>query len=455
MGHPPKDAIARRRAFASTLVEHRVAVIASIVFVWMRVGFILTTPAFETPDTSSYRSGQATRPPLSSMMLSTLGDTPYVAVSALLTSTGFVAIAWALWDPIRRQRSYIMVALVAIVSLLPMVLVYEHWLVPDSLLTGLALLALALASRRLDARWYPWAVLALCTMITLTKEVGIGIVVMVALVLAVRGSSRLAVTAALSSVLLFAIVVLPTSDRQGRVFWDQPLDTELTMGRARVIIAGMFWDDLSEELAEVHQRATRCGMTSEQLIAETFRLTDRFVDYSRCAGLWDAVDDVSPIDLLTAHVRNPVHVGGAIQRGFTADMGSMAYWSAFPLDQQSLMNADRVAAGALALLPALALAIAAGRRRGLRFAVVAILGTMMGLAAALLDPSSQDRHTFVFRIAALAVALLALTDATHGPISTGESIEDDRDHADGDEATPESTATNERTTPIALHSAHA
>lgn len=383
-----------------------------MAFLWIRVGFILSVPAFETPDTASYRSGQATRPPLSSALLWALGATPYVILSAVVSTAGFVALAWSLWNPHRARWSYAMIAVVAGVALLPMVTVYEHWLVPDSLLTGLALLAVALASRRIEKRWYPWTLVALCTIITLTKEVGFGIVVLVALVLVIRHSYRAAAVATLTCALLFAGVVLPGSDRQGRVIWEQPLDTEITMERFRVVIAGVMWPDLSPELAQVQRRAAECGMTQAQLIRETFRLTDRSVDFSGCPQLWRAVDAISQLDVLQAHIRNPIHIGSSIERGFSPDMYAMSVWGDYPVDQQSLMTLDRLVAGAAALLPILALLFALLRHRGRRLALVALLGSMTALVAALIDPSSQDRHTLVFRLAAFAIALIAMTDAT-------------------------------------------
>jgi len=284
--------------------------------------------------------------------------------------------------------------------------------VPDSLLVGLGLIAISLASRPHNTRWYHVVVISLCVAITLTKEVGLGIVALVALVLIVRRSYRLAVVAGLTCALIFALVVLPTSTRPGRVIWDQPLDTEITMERFRVIIAGAMWPDLSPGLAQVEQAAAGCGMTYQQLIAETFRLTDRFVDYASCPELWRSVDAVSQFDILEAHFRNPVHVGGSLERGFFPDMYAMSLWGDYPVDSPGLMTLDRFHAAAAALVPLMAVVVAVLRRRGRALALVAVLGSAMAMLAALVDPSSQDRHTLVFRIAAFAIALLALTEAT-------------------------------------------
>ena len=421
MEHAPAHEFAPTRRLASDSGDRHLAIAAAVGFLWLRVALILSVSAFETPDTASYRSGQATRPALSSTLLSILGDTPYVALSAVVSSAGFIALVWSLWNPQRRRWSVAMAVVVLTVSLLPMVSVYEHWLVPDSLITGLALIAVALASRRIEARWYPWLLIALCVTITLTKEVGIGIVLLVALVLTIRGHVRIAVVALLASALLFALVVLPSSDRSGRVVWEQPLDTELTMERFRVIVNAILWPDLSTELAEVRDLAATCGMDSEQLIAETFRLTDQPVDFADCPDLWPAVDAVSQLDLLAAHLRNPVHITSSVERGFVPDMYSMSFWGGYHIDSTGLMTLDRFPAGGVALVPIAALAVALLRRRGRRLAAVALLGSAMALVAALLDPSSQDRHTLVFRVAAFAIGLIALTDAT----SADREIDDD------------------------------
>ena len=413
MGLPPTHDAIRVQRPGSTLSRRHVAVAAAVGFVWLRVAIIMSIPAFETPDTASYRSGQATRPPLSAALLSVLGDTPYVALSAIVSSAGFLALMWALWNPDRPRWSYAMASVIAAVSFLPMVSVYEHWLVPDSLITGLALLALAFASRPLGGRWYPWMIVGLCIVITLTKEVGFGVVVLVSLVMVVRRHYRIAGIAAGVSALLFAIVVLPASERPGRVVWDQPLDTQLTMERFRVIVNGVLWADLSPELAAVEEEAAACGMTYQQLIAETFRLTDQAIDFTDCPDLWEAVDAVSQLDLLVAHARNPIHITSSVERGFVADMYSMSRFGGFHVDHPGLMDLARFPAGAVALLPLAAAAAALVLRRGRRLAAIALLGSAMALVAALLDPSSQDRHTLVFRVAAFAVSLLALTEATN------------------------------------------
>ncbi len=392
--------------------EHRRLVVAATLFVWLRIGLIMSSGTFETPDTQSYRSGQATRPLISSALLSALGNTPYVLLSASVSTVGFIALSWALWNPARRRWSYGMVAVIATVAMLPMVAVYEHWLVPDSLLVGLTSIALALASRPVVATWYPWAMVALCAFITGAKEVGVALVVLVALVLVVRHASRLAGAVLVISVLLCVVVVLPASNRHGRVLWSQPADTELTMERFRVLVAGLMWSDLSPQLAEVEQRAADCGLTPEQLLAETFRLTDRYVDFRQCPDLWDVVDDISQLDVLEAHVRNPSHVAQSVARGFAPDMYAMAFWSSYPVDQTWVLTVDTGLAVVVALLPLAALGVALVTRRARCLALVAVLASMMAVVAALLDPSSQDRHTIAFRLAAMFIALLVLTDAT-------------------------------------------
>ena len=391
--------------------SRRTTIIAAVACAWFRVMFVLATRPFETPDTQSYRSGQNLRPPIGATLLSWLGDTPYILVSALVSTFGFVALAWAIWNPDRRRRSFVVIGLIGAVSLLPMVAVYEHWLVPDSLLTGLALIALALASRRVDVRWYPWALVALCVVVTCTKEVGFGIVLLVAMVLLVRGSYRTAIAAVFVCAILFALVVLPASNREGRVLWFQPTDTELTMERFRFVIAGMMWPDLSPELSEVRVRAAECGMTNEQLIAETFRLTDDTVAFRDCPELWEVVDEISQRDILEAHARNPVHVRASIERGFAPDMSAMAAWGDYLGDHPWLMRFDQLAAAMVALVPLAAMAVGLIRRRGRMLALVAMAGLSMAFVAALVDPSSQDRHTFVFRIAACAIALLSLSES--------------------------------------------
>jgi hypothetical protein len=392
--------------------SRRLVIAAAIAFVWIRVGPILSLSAFETPDSGSYRSGQGTRPPVSSAMLSLLGDTSYVALSAMVSSAGFLALIWSLWNPKRRRWSMGIAGVVAAVSFLPMVSVYEHWLVPDSLVTGLSLLAISFASRRIESDWYPWAMVGLCVVITLTKEVGFGVVILVALVVAIRGSHRLAGVAVVTSALLFVLVVLPASDRSGRVLWEQPLDTELSMERFRVIVNATLWPDLSTELAEVRNLAADCGMNPQRLFAETFRLTDQPIDYSTCPDLWPAVDEITQLDLLAAHLRNPVHLTSSVERGFAPDMYAMSYWSGYHIDSEAVMSLDQLAAVAVALVPAGAMVVALLRRRGRRLAAVALAGSAVAFVAALLDPSSQDRHTLVFRVAALAIGLIALTNAT-------------------------------------------
>ena len=63
-------------------------------------------------------------------------------------------------------------------------------------------------------------------------------------------------------------------------------------------------------------------------------------------------------------------------------------------------------------MPFIAVALALWRRRGRRLAAIALLGTAMAFASALVDPSGQDRHTVAFRVIAFAIALMSLTEAT-------------------------------------------
>ena len=76
--------------------ERRTAILAVATYAVLRVLLILSTRAFETPDTASYRSGQRTRPPVGAALLSWLGNEPYVLVSAIVSTAGFVALAIAL-----------------------------------------------------------------------------------------------------------------------------------------------------------------------------------------------------------------------------------------------------------------------------------------------------------------------------------------------------------------------
>lgn len=409
--------------------HHRVGssrntIIAVVVYFWVRVALIVSTPAFETPDTESYRSGQATRPPISSALLSLLGDRPYVVLSALVSTAGFAALVWALWDARHLRRSYAMAIVVVGVSLFPMVTVYEHWLVPDSLIVGMALLALSLAWRRIDARWYPWTLGVLCVLITCTKEVGFGVVVLVTMVMMVRRSYRLAGASFVICAVLFATVVLPASDRTGQVLWHQPADTELTMERFRVVVGGLIWSDLSPELAEVGERSAECGMTMNQLVAETFVLTDRIVSFRNCPELWDVVDNLSQVDVLAAHIENPKYVGRAIERGFTPDMNAMALWSDYSFTQQPLLSIDRIVAGLVALLPLLALGVSLVLRRGRLVALIAVTATSMALVAALVDPTGQDRHAIVFRVCAFALGLMAVAEMSANAVADTDDHDD-------------------------------
>jgi hypothetical protein len=423
-----------QRVSATTAGLHNGLVVA-IVYAWVRVALIVSAPPFETPDTESYRSGQATRPWISSELLSVLGDHSYVALSALVSTAGFMALAWALWDPAHRRRSYIIATTIAAVSLLPMVAVYEHWLVPDSLLVGMSLIALSLAWRAVDARWYPWTIGTLCVLITCTKEVGFGVVLLIAMVLVARRSFRLAGALTVICAVLFATAVLPASNRTGQVLWNEPTDIELTMERFRVVVSGLMWSDLSPELTEVGQRSAECGMTMNQLLAETFQLTDKIVSFENCPKLWESVDNLSQIDVLAAHVGNPKYVAPSIERGFAPDMAAMALWSGYRFTQQPLLSLDRIIACLVALLPALALGAAFAFRRGRVVAIIAAVGTSLAFASALVDPSSQDRHTIVFRVVAFALGLMALTEVFTAAASVRDS---NAETADVAELEPES-----------------
>jgi hypothetical protein len=299
-------------------------------------------------------------------------------------------------------------------SLIPAVSVYEHWLVPDSLLVGLCLIALALAWPQRTDRRVPWVIASLCLVITATKEIGIGAVVLIALVVLIRSSAKVAGAILLTSAILFVAVVLPCSNRHGAVLWNGPSHTELTMARFRVIVAGLAWPDLSPELAVVHQRAGECGMDMTQLMFETFLVTDHVVGFEHCPDLWPAVDAVSQVDVLLAHARHPAHIRSAVERGFVANMTAMSEWSGYRWGASWWLALDRWFAAALALLPCAAFVVALLRHRGRRLALVAMLGTCMAVVSTLLDPSSQDRHSMVYRIVAGAIALMALTGATAG-----------------------------------------
>ena len=406
--------------------HRRTVLLCVIVACWSRVLLVLSAGPFETPDTQSYRSGQGTRPPVGAALLSWLGSAPYVALSVVVSTAGFAALAWALWNPARHAWSYTMVGAVAVMSFVPGVMVYEHWLVPDSLLLGFALLGLAFAWRHLPGRWHPAVLLVLCLLLTGTKEQGIGVVVLIALVLSLRGSYRVAIASVAVSALLFLAVVQPSARREGTVLWDQPPTTELTMHRFRVVIASLMWPDLSPALAEVGRLSTDCGMDLPQLTVEVMRLADHTVSFEGCPELWAAVDDVSQVDVLTAHLRHPGHVGVSIERGFAPDMWAMAHWSAYPFEQRWVLAVDRALAATISLLPLFAAGVCLARRRGRRLAGVALLGSCMALVAALVDPTSQDRHTIVFRLAAAAVALMALSRATQPEATAGNSEQVDR-----------------------------
>jgi hypothetical protein len=218
--------------------------------------------------------------------------------------------------------------------------------------------------------------------------------------------------------------VLPASDRTGQVLWHQPDDTELTMERFRVVVGGLIWSDLSPELAEVGQRSGECGMTLDQLIAETFLITDRIVNFRDCPELWEAVDDLSQVDVLAAHVANPKYVQTSIDRGFTPDMLAMALWSEYSFTQRPLLTIDRLIAGFIALLPLLILGLSLVLRRGRMVALVAVTASSMALVAVLVDPTGQDRHSIIFRICAFAISLMAITRMTADEVTNTDDLDD-------------------------------
>lgn len=397
-------------------------ILVAVVYFWVRMALIVSVSPFETPDTESYRSGQATRPPISAFLLSTLGDRPFVVVSALVSSAGFAALVWALWSPQHRRLSLVLAATVVGVSFLPLVTVYEHWLVPDSLLIGLALLALSLAWKPIDQRWYPWILGSLCLLITLTKEVGFGVVLLVGAIAMLRRSVRLGLVVIAMCAVVFAFVVLPASGSTGRVLWHQPADTQLTMERFRIVVGGLIWTDLSPELTEVGQLSAGCGMTMDQLVAETFLLTDQIVSFRNCSELWEATDRLSQVDVLVAHAENPKYVGPSIERAFVPNLRAMALWGEYSFTQSSLFAFDRIVAGFAALIPLLAFAAAMIVRRGRLLGVVGIASMAMALVAALVDPTSQDRHTILFRVAALAIGLMTVTEILQPGTDSAEGM---------------------------------
>ncbi len=388
-------------------------------YVWLRIGLIVSSGVFATPDTESYRAGQGLRPPLSSALLTWIGAMPYVIVSSIISTAGFLALMVAAWDKRRLHRSTVIAGAIAIVSLTPGVVTYEHWLVPDSLLIGLATLALALAWRGDLApggrRAHRWMFVACCASICVTKEVGLAVVALIAVVVVMRRCWRVAAAAVVLSALLFATVVGPASNREGTVIWREPRDTALTMERFRIVVAGLIWSDISPRLADVKRLSGECGMTIEQLIIETFLLPERVVAFEDCPELWKVVDGMSQLDVLRAHLDNPAHVPAAIERGLVPNMWAMTLWSHATLDEPWLLRLDRWAAGAVVLLPVLALAVALARRRGRRLGLVAVMGTCLALAATLVDPTGQDRHSIVFRIVAGGIALISLTGLERDP----------------------------------------
>ena len=390
----------------------RLSIACVVAFVWLRSMYVLISRPFLTPDTASYRSGQMTRPPLGAALLSWLGDRPYVALSVVVSSLGFAALAWALWNPARRRRSMAVTTAIVVYAFIPSITVYEHWLVPDSLMVGFALMALALAWRRVPTRWHSAALVVLCLATTTTKEQGIGLVLLIALVLLVRRCWRVALVALAASALLFATTVMPAANRHGTVIWHEPADTQMTMARFRVVIASLMWPDLSPKMAEVSRLSGECGMTMSQLVLETFNLTNRRVDFRNCPELWTAVDQVSQVDVVLAHLHQSRHVPLTIERGFAPNMWAMSLWSQAPFTQRPLMSVDRWLDGFASVLPFIAVALALWRRRGRRLAAIAVLATAMAFASALVDPSGQDRHTVAFRVLAFGIALMSLTEST-------------------------------------------
>lgn len=386
-----------------------VLIAAAVAYVWFRMALILMVPAFETPDTASYRSGQGTRPVVGALLLDVLPGTIYVVLSAFVSTAGFLAFATVIWRRATRWAHGAAVA-VLVCSLLPMVIVYEHWLVPDSLLVGSSLIAIALALSVGRSRRAWVGLVAVCAVLTLTKELGAVVVVLVALVVAAQGFPRQAAALGTAALAAFALVVLPASDRPGIVLWHQPPDTELTMERFRVLVSGLLWSDLSPELAEVRVRAAECGMTFEQLMAETFLLTDRIVAFRGCDELWEVVDELNQVDVLLAHVANPNRLPSSLERGFAANMKAMAGWSGrYDLADSALLPLDRIVAAGVAVLPVAALGVALARRSGRRLACIALAASGCAVVSILVDPTGQDRHSIGFRVVAMAIAVAALT----------------------------------------------
>lgn len=407
----PGEEIAPRRGLASWGRRRRLTALAAVTYVLLRVESVLASPAFHTPDTASYTSGQATRPPLGSFLISTFGTTGYELLSAVVSTAGFVALAVAMWDPARRRWSLGIATFLGIVSMLPTFHVYEHWLIPDSFLVGVCCLALALAWRPHGPRWRPVALVALLVLATLAKEIGFSLALLIAFVAAIRWSWRTALVAVALTGVLFATVVSPASDRPGRVLAQEPLDTPLTMNRFRIIAASLAWWSIDDRLLEVNHRAAECGMTLEQFTKETFGLTNLVVHFRHCPELWQATDALSQFDVLLIHAEHPEFIDEGVRRGFAPRMQAMAEWSRYRWSSPGWFRVDRVLAGLLSTVSLAAVVLSLVRRRGRRLALVVLAANGLALAAILVDPSGQDRHAYPFRVVALVVALMALTDA--------------------------------------------
>jgi peptidoglycan/LPS O-acetylase OafA/YrhL len=106
-------------------------------------------------------------------------------------------------------------------------------------------------------------------------------------------------------------------------------------------------------------------------------------------------------------------------------MWAMSLWSKAPLTQTTVMTVDRWLDGAASVLPFAAIVLALRRRRGRRLAAVALLGTALALAAALVDASGQDRHAVGFRVVAFGIALMSLTVASTRRAAPADDLEID------------------------------
>lgn len=349
-----------------------------------------------------------------------------------MSTAGFVALAAAMRGPERRPWSTGIAVFLGVVSMLPTFHVYEHWLIPDSFLVGICCMSLALAWRKDGPRWRPYALISLLVLATLAKEIGFSLAILIALVAAIRWSWRTALVAVALTGVLFVAVVSPASDRPGRVLAQEPLDTPLTMNRFRIIAASLAWWSIDDRLLEVNHRAAECGMTIDQFTKETFGLTNMVVHFRHCPELWEATDSLSQFDVLMIHAKHPEFIDKGVERGFAPRMQAMAEWSRYRWSATPWFRLDRILAGLLSTVSLAAVALSVVRRRGRRLALVVLAANGLALAAILVDPSGQDRHAYPFRVVALVVALMSLTEA-FAPRARPEPVDA------GDGHTPEPT----------------